>query len=250
MLLRVDKLLTEEALDHEKRQALYVHRKITVLRASTCCGMCGTTRYTTKPFWSLNMRVCSECLQANLVSHLVLYERYWQQLDRPVQRHPTFIDAVAGTTFYFTETVTAHQRLEYSSDRIDFPGGRKTLWFFWRPHLEKVVDMDLLAREAKAKHAAAVTVRAMARRCLVLRTLGRVPSGNRKCPTTMTSYSNLRKHRRTALARLRKTELLDRPDPYHEARVMSRMRVDLAGKLRRFVDRVTAFVDMKSSPWP
>lgn len=223
----------------ERIQALYVYQKVTALRCSPCCGMCGTTRYATKPFWSIGMRVCKDCVQANMVSNMVLYERYWTTLDRPVQGHTSFVEAIVGKVFYFSETLTPHQRLEYSSDRIDFPGGRRMTWFFWLPHLSKVLDMEKLAHDAKKKHEAARRVRADIRRCLVLRSLAGTASDDRTKPTILTTYATMRKDtKRTAIFRLRKTELLDKVDWYHEQRVMMRLNLDLRTKLSRYVDRV------------
>lgn len=224
---------------HDKIQALYVYQRITLLRCSPCCGLCGTTRYSTKPFWSLKMRVCKDCVQANMVSNMVLYERYWLTLDRPVQDHKNLVEAIAGKVFYFNETLTPHQRMEYSSDRIDFPGGRRMTWFFWIPHLSKVLDMDKLAQDAREKHAAARRVRADIRRCLVLRSLAGTASDDRTKPTVLTKYATMRKDtKRTAIYRLRKTELLDKVDWYHEQRVLMRLRMDLQIKLNHYVDRV------------
>jgi hypothetical protein len=239
MLLRVDRVPADDAPEQEKLQALYVYRKITVLRCSPCCGMCGTTRYSTKPYWSIGMRVCRDCIQANMVSQRVLYERYWITLGRPIQGYPSFVDAVAGRVFFFHETMTPHQRLEYSSDRMDFPGGRRCSWFFWLPHVSKILDMDALAQEAKKKHTAAKSIRAHIRRCLVLRALAGSISNERTKPTVLTTYTTMRKDtKRTAIFRLRKTELLDKVDWYHEQRVTTRLSLDLQAKLMRFKDRV------------
>lgn len=239
MLLRVDRMPTRDAPWDDKVQALYVYQKITALRCSPCCGMCGTTRYATKPFWSIGMRVCVHCMQANLISNMVLYEKYWITLGRPVQEFPSFVDAIAGKVFYFTDTFTPHQRLEYTSDRIDFPGGRRTTWFFWMPHLSKVLDMDKLAFHAKEKHRAASTVRATIRRCLVLRALSNTKSDDSTKPTVLTTFETMRRDsKRSAIHRLKKIELLDRVDWYNEQRVMARLRVDLQMKLTRFKDKV------------
>jgi hypothetical protein len=240
MLLKVDRPPIGPGLEEEKLQALFIYRKITVLRCSPCCGVCGTTRYATKPFWSLGMRVCKDCVRANMVSSLVLYEKFWVDLKSPVHVYPSFIDAVAGSVFYFNETLTPHQRLEYSSDRVDFPGGRRSMWFFWMPHLQKVLDMDRLACEAGEKNAAARTVRACVRRCLTLRTLAGVYVGNvtstvdRSKPTVLTQFSSMRRDKRTSLFRLRKTELLDKAVWYKE----QSLPLDLQRRLQRHMDRV------------
>lgn len=239
MLLRVDRMPPDNAPEHDKLQALHVYRKITVLRCAPCCGMCGTTRYATRPFWSVGMRICKDCVRGNLISNTVLYERFWLTLDCPVQGHKTFVDAIIGKVFFFSNTLTVHQRLDFTVDRMDFPGGRRSLWFFWLPHLRTVLDMDGLAREAWEKSSAARTVRAQVRRCLVLRALAGTASNERTKPTVLTTYCGMRKdNKRTAMARLRKTELLDKVDMYHEQRLMMRMKPELVAKLNRYKDRV------------
>lgn len=268
MLVRVDKLLDDDADPFDRSQALHVYRKITALRCSPCCGMCGTTRHASKPFWSLGMRVCKYCMQANLISNIVLYQRYWLRLDAPVQQYKSLIEAVAGRVFYFPEALTPRQRLEYSTDKMDYPGGKRLVWFFWKPHLEKVLDLSALHREAREKQQAARVVRAVCKRALVLRILTGIkplsdicksknvqqPQHKREVApgdsdkkgkpieqTTLTSFVNppsRRKDPRSALLRLHMIELLDVVDLYHEQRVMVRLRPDLARKLRHFEDRV------------
>lgn len=239
MLLRVDRVPPDDALEQDKIQALHVYRKITVLRCSPCCGMCGTTRYSTKPFWSIGMRVCKDCVRANMISQRVLYERYWITLGKPIQGHASFIDAVAGRVFFFHETLTPHQRLEFTSDRMDFPGGKRSTWFFWMPHLSNILDMEKLAHEARGKHEAANGVRAYIRRCLVLRALAGVTGNDKTNPTVLTTYTSMRKDtKRTAISRIRKTELLDKVDWYHEQRVTTQLSTEQQAKMMRYKDRV------------
>lgn len=138
----MDKMPGDDATDEQKRQALAVYRKIAVLRSVPCCGMCGTMRHATKPFWCLGMRLCRHCVQANLISSLALYERCWVTFARPIQSHGSFVDAVCTNVFYFSTRLTPNQRLEFSCDRIDFPGGLRTMWFFWKPHLAEVFNMQ------------------------------------------------------------------------------------------------------------
>jgi len=234
MLARIDKMLPDDAPDFDRKQALFVYRKITILRASTNCGMCGTTRYNTRPFWNLGMRVCKECLQANMVSNMVLYERFWISLGKQVDGYATFVDAIAGRVFFFYDVFTVHQRLEITCDRIDFPGGRRGVWFFWMPHLRKVLDMDKMVLEAREKHRNATFIRAYIRRCLVLRALSSASAPQ----TIITSFTGMRKDcKRTAMARLRKTELLDKVDPYIEQRVNSRLKPEILARLNHYKDR-------------
>lgn len=272
MLLKVDKPPSNEADPSVRNQALNVYRKITALCASPCCGMCGTTRHATKPFWTLGMRICKYCVQANLVSNLALYHRYWVAMDRPVQGHVTFVDRVVGNVFFFSECLTPLARMDYSIDNIDFPGGKRNVIFFWKPHLEKLLDMDLLAREATVKHRSAAAVKAFVRRALVLRILTgltpvavdkknrtqapaapppEAPPSDAKSksdiqPTILATFTpplgDAAKHRRkdprVSLFRLYRARLLDTTDWYDQHRVMTRLRFDLASKLDRFEDRL------------
>jgi hypothetical protein len=263
MLLKVDRLPSNEADPNVRNQALTIYRKITVLCVSPCCAMCGTTRHATKPFWTLGMRLCKYCVQANLVSNLVLYHRYWVAMDRPVQGHATFVDLVIGDVFYFSECLTPLSRMDYSIDNIDFPGGKRNIIFFWKPHLEKKLDMDLLAKEASAKHSSAAVVKGFVRRCIVLRILAGVsPMGTDKKPPApvnpktsdekdiiqptilatftppLTDTKHRRKDPRVALFRLHRARLLDTTDWYDQHRVMTRLKLDLASKLERYEDRL------------
>ncbi len=150
-------------------EVMDTYKRITRLRALTRCSACGTARYPTLPYWSLGMRLCKYCLQANLVSDTVLDERYWAN---PLSKE--FLKTVASQVFFFHVNATARQRHEYTEDPLDFVVVRcrkgvhtpVSSWFFWRPHLERVLDLAQLEAEAKTKHAAAAVVRAFARRAL------------------------------------------------------------------------------------
>jgi hypothetical protein len=221
-----------------KKEALFVYRKIAALQCVPCCGMCGTARHSTKPFWCLGMRLCRHCAQGNLVSSLVLYERYWVTFKQPVQSFRNFVDAVSTNVFYFSTRLTPNQRLEFSCDRMDFPGGIQTVWFFWKPHLAKLFDMDTLEREGQEKHRMACVIRAHARRTLVLRSLR--GTKNRTTPTLLSTgiFSKKRDLRCTEF-RLRKTELLDKVDIYHIQRMQSHLPPGLYTRLASMEDRIT-----------
>lgn len=227
----------DDASDEERREKLAIYRKIVALSCVPCCGMCGTMRLSTKPFWCLGMRICKHCVSANLISNLVLYERLWVAMSKPVQGHSSFVSAVVGEVFYFSNRLTPHQRLDFSSDRIDFPGGLRNIWWFWKPHLEKVLNMDDLAKEASLKHKAAATVVGIVRRALVLRIL----SGAKDIttPTTVTPLRKIkRRDKRSAFFKLKKIELLDRIDGYQEQRMLLRLNAGLSSTLNHYDDRV------------
>ena len=230
-----------DASPEQRREALFVYRKITALRTVPCCGMCGTFRHSTKPFWCLGMRLCRHCVQANLVSSLVLYERFWVTFNRPLQWHRNFVDAVTCmNVFYFSTRLTPNQRLEFSCDRLDFPGGTRTVWFFWKPHLSGVLNMDKLEREGQEKHAAARAIRAHARRALVLRAMR--GTKNRYTPTFLPTEIFTKRDLRCTEFRLRKTELLDKVDSWYEQRLAAQLPPDLFARLTRGEDRVVPFM--------
>ena len=244
MLLAVDKMPGDEATRAQRRDALFVYRKITALSCVKCCGLCGTVRHATKPFWCLGVRLCRHCVQANLISSLALYERYWFTFKQPVQSYRNFVDAVCMNVFYFSTRVTPNQRMEFSCDRIDFPGGIRTVWFFWKPHLADVLDMDRLEREGLEKHAAARVLRGHARRMLVLRAVrGMQPPGRKVPPTFLpTGVFTGKRDLRIIEHRLRKTELLDKSDLAFIQRMSCQLPSDLYTRLAGSEDRVTPFM--------
>lgn len=206
-----------------------------MLQDSPCCGLCGTTRHQTKPYWTLGMRVCRQCMQANLVSCRVLYERYWVTFARIMQEGQSFVDLIHMRVFYFRTRLTPNQRLEYSTDRLDFPGGTRNAWFFWKPHLRKVMDMDALEREGRTKHDAASILRGYARRAIVLRTL----AGHRRGSKVQLHSFVGRKDTRTVEANLRKMLLLDHVDQLEAERIRLKMPKELLTRLYRGEERLT-----------
>ena len=189
------------APDAVTQEVMDTYKRITRLRALTNCGVCGTTRYPTQPYWSLGMRVCRYCMQTNLVSDTVLDERYWAD---PLTIK--FLKVVARNVFYFHLNATPRQRYEYTHDPLDFEtcGKRKVghrtptqTWFFWRPHLEQVLPLSRMEEEGRAKHAAAAVVRAFTRRALTLEALS--CRGRRVC------WSK-RPDKRVSLFKLRRPE--------------------------------------------
>jgi hypothetical protein len=229
--------------DKQKRaDALFVYRKITALKCVRCCGLCGSARLATKPFWCLGMRLCRHCVQANLISSLVLYERYWITFAQPIHGYPSFVDAVCMNVFYFSTRLTPNQRIEFSCNRMDFPGGIRTVWFFWMPHLRNVLNMDKLEQEGREKHAAARVVRGFARRMLVLRTM-RYTAPCRIVPTYVPDgVFTGKRDLRCIEHRLRKTELLDKSDMGFIQRMSCQLPNHLYTRLSGAEDRVTPFM--------
>ncbi len=178
------------------------------------CGLCGTTTHTTKPYWYAGMRLCKLCLQENLVSQTVLEERYCIRVFMPylLQEGRCFSELIAGKVWYFKEHCAPRQRAEFSMDCLDthhlLGKAARPIWLFWRPHLEKVLDMPKILDDAIHKQAAACVIRAHARRAITLRTLGVKPacSAIKRAmrPTYKVEWNGRSQAIRTALFTLRR----------------------------------------------
>ena len=226
MLLDMDRPIREDDEIHRCR-ALRTYKKITILRVSQRCGVCGTTRHATKGFWSLGMRVCKYCVQANMISSKALFDRYWVHMAKPIAGFPSFVDAIASRVFYFENRSPPGLRMEYTVDPGDFPGGTRSMWFFWRPHLAQILDMEQLERDAEAKHAAAVLIRSAVRRTL----LQRLIRGAR-------GMKGVSRDRRSLLFKFNKTQLMDRVSGYNDLSMIARLSVVLITRLNNWEDRV------------
>ena len=203
--------------DPERRaDALFVYRKITALTCVRCCGLCGSVRHATKPFWCLGMRLCRHCVQANLVSSLVLYERYWITFAQPVLTHASFVDAVCMNVFLFSTRLTPNQRIEFSCNRME--------------------------RIGQEKHAAAKILRGHARRMLVLRAM-RFSAACRTVHTYVpVGVFTGKRDLRCIEHRLRKTELLDKSDMGFIQKMSCQLPSHLYTRLSAAEDRVTPFL--------
>jgi len=148
---------------------LRFYKKTAVLVNVRCCGMCGSTRHPTDVFWALNMRLCRYCCHDNFISDTVLQERYWISISsRVLESSQTFVEAVAGRAYFFRSYCTPKERLNYSDNPIDFASSPNFI-FFWKPHLDRLLDLKSFESEAAEKHRAASILRAYTRRSLVRR---------------------------------------------------------------------------------
>ena len=210
-----------ETADEELERVAGTYRRIICLSHVDRCGMCGTTKHATKPYWNIGMRLCRYCLQDNLVSDLTLEERYWINVGSrdPVgicnEESASFADKVVGYVWFFREYITARQLTEYTRERADFMDNQgkknRNMWFFWRPHLEKVLDLPTLSEESREKHKGASLIRAIARRTLALRALN-ATTADRTKPTRLVQWEKKR-DRRAAMFKLERTELLSKTTP-------------------------------------
>lgn len=225
----------------EELRTLTTYKRIVCLQTVGQCGMCGTKRHQTKPFWHLGKRICKYCVQKNLVSNLALDEHYWLNVwggptdpDRP--NSSSFIHQIIGRVWYFKEYGAARARSEYTTDKADFqtPANAKAsrlTWFFWRPHLETIFDFKALALEAAEKTRQAATVKGYVRRALALRMLS--GGGDRKRPTRMIEWSK-QEDKRAPLFKLRKQAVMERA-----VRPAPKCPPDLVKSLSDYEDRLT-----------
>ena len=144
------------------------------------CGMCGATRHPMKPFWSLRMNVCKYCVLDNLISEHILSETYGMHIWSTLPDGSVFANAVQGKVLYFQEHTNLSSRLYFSQHPRDFLFRSSTDLYFWKPHLEKLMDLPALRETATEKQAAAGSIRAYVRRSLLMRKLSRKPAARRE----------------------------------------------------------------------
>jgi hypothetical protein len=242
MMLAVDKLPADDASETEKRQAHFIYRKVTMLQCLPCCSMCGTRRYQTKPFWCLGKRICRQCVQANMVSSLVLYHRYWLTFNRPVQGHRKFLDAIYMNVFFFQSRLTPLQRMDFSHEPLDFKdGGVQTIWYFWMPHLRQLLDVEQLEQEGREKLQAAAAIKGFARRCLLLRAVTNT-TGRRSVTLLPPGFFRKPKGLRSVVFRIHRNLLLGSSETCHERVMRGSLRSEDQVRLLRAEDRVTPFM--------
>jgi hypothetical protein len=242
MMLAVDKVPDDDAPETERRQAHFIYRKVAMLQCLPCCGLCGTRRYQTKPFWCLGMRLCRQCVRANMVSSVVLYHRYWLTFNQPVQGHRKFLDAVNLSAFFFESRLTPLQRMDFSHEPLDFKdGGLQTIWYFWMPHLRGLLDMDRLEREGREKQEAAAAIKGFARRCLLLRAITNTTT-RRRVSQLPPGFFRKPKGLRSVEFRIHRNLLLGSFETCHERVMRASLRSEDQVRLARSLDRVTPFL--------
>jgi hypothetical protein len=105
------------------------------------CGLCGD-KSKHVPVWGLGIRVCSKCLKENLVSGAALFHECGFDFNQRATE-------LSGKVFYFREAFRPKQLAALlSHNPVDFrQDGLRFHVFFWRPHLERVVDLEALRRQ-------------------------------------------------------------------------------------------------------
>lgn len=131
---------------------------------------------------------------------------------------------------------SARQRAEYTANKTDFhPAfgkGARVTWYFWRPHLEKVLDMGKIETEATKKRLAAHMIRAHMRRALTMRALNTKKSWTSaeraRLPTLpVADWGNKLREKREALFHLRwmstSNELIIKSWPRWNLRMLNKL---------------------------
>ena len=171
-------------------------RKALALKFGPRCGLCGC-RWHHEPYWSLGMRVCKLCMANNLLTSWDLLVRY-------------------GTNYSDVTEVFGHGRVFYfyhefgpKQDHLPPHGAaqadlaqRRSLWVFWRPHLEAALDLPALYAAQKERKRAGVVLSALARRARVtsLRRGLENTRGERRWYTTEKLLMELYRDERRSLA--------------------------------------------------
>jgi len=128
------------------------------------CGLCGS-RYHHTPVWGLGRRVCTACLKHNLVSSAALFHDYGFDFTQHMGQ-------IAGRVFYFKLSDKRFIQFNLSHNPVDFRAeNRANLVFFWRPHLDRVFDLQDFRAERRARADAISRVQALARALCVRLTL-------------------------------------------------------------------------------
>jgi hypothetical protein len=140
------------------------------------CGLCGS-RWHHEPYWSLGLRVCKLCMANNLITS-------WELLDRYGIHY-----ADIATIFGFGRVFYYYQEFGAKQDRLPPHGAlpsdlshRRCMWVFWRPHLERLIDLPALYVEQKARKQAAAFLCGVMRRARALslrRGVEKGPGGRR-----------------------------------------------------------------------
>lgn len=129
-------------LDETEKAALAKHAMhVARLRFATRCQLC-KSKNKHIPVWGLGCRVCSTCFKENLVSGAVLYKEYGVDYVKRARE-------LAGRVYFFQRAYTVKFMAKFlTNNPIDFQAPHSGYnVFFWRPHLQEVMDLDALKRE-------------------------------------------------------------------------------------------------------
>ena len=145
----------------------YVRRAFALMHG-TRCGMCGC-RYRHDAYWSLRMRVCRLCMEANTISSDELCFKYGVD-------YSDLILKAANKVFYFMvnntgrdERVGVHfVRNNLELYQSEFARNRSVVYLFWVPHLTNLIDLPALCQQQKKRKEAASILSAVLQRNFIL----------------------------------------------------------------------------------
>ena len=134
-------------------------RKAFALKCVDRCGLCGC-RHRHDAYWSLGMRVCQLCMAENTISS-------WELVSNYGVHYYDIMREISGKVFYYLLHPSLRNRSSFCADRICEAGSKSNLLMFWRPHLEKVLNLDELRREQTLKRESIERICAVVRRARV-----------------------------------------------------------------------------------
>jgi hypothetical protein len=125
--------------DREQEFCRYV-RKAVALKFGKHCSLCGARR-SHYPYWGLGMRVCNLCLAKNSLSSARIFQDYGLHYMDLIRAH------YQDVYYYEIQHNDADMRVSFTNITIPKEGltykDMKSLHcMMWKPHLEKVVDLD------------------------------------------------------------------------------------------------------------
>jgi hypothetical protein len=165
--------------EEEKDKFLAYSRAILVLQNQSACSLCRSKRHTLKKMWSINKSLCRFCIQDNFLSHKVLEQEYGVYIGKPLDHYKEFlrpsalpmwgssehtvVHHIQGRVMYFSQVCTQTVRIQFTDSPHDFKGYSPELFFFWRPHIEKIFDLPALRFHATALAASARALQSVVR---------------------------------------------------------------------------------------
>jgi len=144
----------------DKTFTAYV-RKAMALLYSPRCGLCGCSK-NHQIYWSLGMRICRLCVAQNTMTSWKLFDKYGIH-------YYDIARQISGKVFYFTSTpVVSEDCIAYHEARYREMSHKMSMFVFWQPHLEKILDLPTLYQEQKVRKAAAQMLCAVMKRTFVM----------------------------------------------------------------------------------
>lgn len=132
-------------------------RKAFALFCVDRCGLCGC-RHRHDAYWSLGMRVCQLCMAENTIS-------CWELVDKYGVHYYDIMRDITGKVFYFMLASSPREnRMAFQTAKSFHVTCKWNLMMFWRPHLEKILDLPALYQDQKRRRAGAEVLCALLRR--------------------------------------------------------------------------------------